>query len=82
MSVALPSRAGTRNSGVAKAVSRGKLVSVTAIAVELDQKLRELDPKTAASVEQLVRDALQLAGPSKANGSSWPTGFWQQIREE
>lgn len=34
---------------------------MTAIAVELDQKLRELDPKTAASVEQLVRDALQLA---------------------
>ena len=34
---------------------------MTAIAVELDQKLRELDPKTAASVEQLVRDALKLA---------------------
>jgi hypothetical protein len=34
---------------------------MTAIAVELDRKLRELDPQTAASVERLVRDALQLA---------------------
>lgn len=32
-----------------------------AIAVELDKKLQSLDPDTAASVEQLVRDALQLA---------------------
>ena len=34
---------------------------MTAIAIELDQKLQSLDPETAASVEQLVRDALQLA---------------------
>jgi uncharacterized protein (DUF2267 family) len=34
---------------------------MTAIAAELDRKLRELDPQTAASVEQLVRDALKLA---------------------
>ncbi|MBA4147035.1 MAG: hypothetical protein H0X66_02895 [Verrucomicrobia bacterium] len=34
---------------------------MTAIAVELDQKLQSLDPETAASVERLVRDALQLA---------------------
>ncbi len=34
---------------------------MTAIAVELDQKLQQLDPMTAASVERLVRDALQLA---------------------
>jgi hypothetical protein len=34
---------------------------MTAIAIELDKKLQSLDPETAASVEQLVRDALQLA---------------------
>ena len=34
---------------------------MNAIAVELDQKLQSLDPDTAASVEQLVRDALHLA---------------------
>ena len=31
------------------------------IAPELDQRLQQLDPVTAASVEQLVRDALRLA---------------------
>lgn len=31
------------------------------IAIELDQTLQNLDPETAASVERLVRDALQLA---------------------
>jgi hypothetical protein len=34
---------------------------MTAIAIELDKKLQSFDPETAASVEQLVRDALQLA---------------------
>lgn len=34
---------------------------MTAIAIELDQKLQTLGPATAASVEQLVRDALRLA---------------------
>ena len=34
---------------------------MTAIALELDQKLQSFDPATAASVERLVRDALQLA---------------------
>jgi hypothetical protein len=39
---------------------------MTAIAAELDWKLRELDPQTAASVEQLVRDALKLAEQTSA----------------
>ncbi len=34
---------------------------MTTIAAELDQRLQQLDPVTAASVEQLVRDALRLA---------------------
>jgi hypothetical protein len=55
---------------------------VKAIAVELDQKLRKLDPETAASVEQLVRDALHLAEKKTTNGSKWPPGFWEQIRAD
>ena len=39
---------------------------MTAIAIELDQKLQKLDPGTAASVERLVRDALQLAEQSRS----------------
>jgi hypothetical protein len=34
---------------------------MTAIAIELDQKLQTFDPETAASVEKLVRDVLELA---------------------
>jgi hypothetical protein len=55
---------------------------VTAIAIELDQKLQNLDPETAASVERLVRDALQLAEKKNANAASWPAGFWQRIRTD
>lgn len=39
---------------------------MTAIAIELDQKLQSFDPETAASVERLVRDALQLAEKKSA----------------
>ena len=55
---------------------------MSGIAAELDQKLRSLDPETAASVEQLVRDALHLAEKRKFSTSSWPPGFWQQIRDD
>ena len=34
---------------------------MTAIAIELDQKIRKFDPETAVSVERLVRGILQLA---------------------
>ena len=42
---------------------------MSAIAIELDQKLQSLDPDTAASVERLVRDALQLAEKSRAGAA-------------
>ena len=40
------------------------------IAVELDRKLQTLDPDTAASVEQIVRDALRLAEKKPAHAAS------------
>ena len=55
---------------------------MSGIATELDQKLRTLDPETAATVERLVRDALQLANARQANGSHWPPRFWEQIRAD
>ena len=39
---------------------------MNATAIELDQKLRTFDPQTAASVEKLVRDALQLAEQTRS----------------
>lgn len=41
---------------------------MNAIAVELDRKLQGLDPETAASVERLVRDALQLVDQRRSAG--------------
>jgi hypothetical protein len=55
---------------------------MTAIALELDRKIQSLDPETAASVERLVQDALQLAERSETAASTWPEGFWRQIRDD
>jgi hypothetical protein len=43
---------------------------MTAIAAELDRKLKSLDPETAASVEQIVRDVLQMAEKKSASPRS------------
>ena len=54
---------------------------MTAIAAELDRKLKSLDPKTAASVEQIVREVLLMA-EKKQNLAAWPAGFWECIRAD
>ncbi len=56
---------------------------MTAIALELDRKLQSLDASTAASVERLVLDALELVDQrKKSTASVWPDGFWSQIRDD
>ena len=47
---------------------------------ELDQQLKQLDRVTAERVEQLVRDALALAGkPTDGTASSrWPDGYFER----
>jgi hypothetical protein len=55
---------------------------MTAIAVELDQKLQTLDPETAASVERLVRDVLHLTEKKMVGATAWPVGFWPSIRAD
>jgi hypothetical protein len=56
---------------------------MTAIALELDRKLQSLDASTAASVERLVLDALDLVDQrKKSTASAWPDGFWSQIRDD
>ena len=42
---------------------------MTAIAIELDQKLQSFDSETAASVERLVREVLQLVERKPASES-------------
>ena len=57
---------------------------MTAIAKELDAKLKSLDAKAASSLEKLVRDALELV--ESQNGASRPTrlpqDFFARISEE
>jgi len=47
------------------------------IAYELDEKLKTLDPDTAASVERLVRDVLTLADAQRKASPGWPAGFFE-----
>jgi hypothetical protein len=56
--------------------------AMTAIAAELDRKLKSLDPETAASVEQIVRDVLQMAEKKQNGLAAWPAGFWERIRAD
>ena len=60
---------------------------MTAIARELDEKLKTLDARAADSLERLVRDALDLINTQ--NGSSaassiahLPADFFKKIAEE
>jgi hypothetical protein len=56
---------------------------VTAIAEQLDKKLRTLDPRAAASLEKLVRDALELveSGNGASRPGSLPPDFFTRISE-
>lgn len=60
---------------------------MTAIAHELDEKLKMLDAKAAFSLEKLVRDALDLIDtgnhtPGTAPTASLPPDFFQRIAKE
>jgi|GEM_PF-3000405 len=61
-------------------LARGILGCMNKIVEELDRRLKQLDRTTAAHVEQLVRDALALAGdsakPSAAN--QWPDDYFDR----
>jgi len=52
---------------------------MTAIAAELDDKLKRLDPVAAQRLTDLVRDAIILveASSTSAKPSSWPAGYFE-----
>ena len=54
------------------------VMTMKAIAEELERRLGQLDPKIAAQVERLVRDALALADGSASLPASggWPAGYF------
>jgi len=57
---------------------------VTAIAQQLDDKLRSLDAKAAASLEKLVQDALELVDSQDQASQSkrLPPDFFRRIAQE
>ena len=59
---------------------------MTAIAHELDEKMKRLDSKAASSLERLVRDVLALIdtqnGSSAQTHNRLPPDFFSRITEE
>ena len=55
---------------------------MTAIARELDEKLKTLDSKAALSLERLVRDALELVNSQNGTATHLPPEFFKKIAEE
>ena len=60
---------------------------MTAIAHELDEKLKLLDAKAASSLEKLVRDALELVDSQNGNAhgtkpARLPSDFFSKIAQE
>ena len=60
---------------------------MTAIAHELDEKLKTLDARAASSLERLVRDALDLVDSQNGNAHAakpgcLPSDFFTKIAQE
>ena len=53
---------------------------MNAIAHELDARLATLDAAKAASLERVVRDAIELASSDTPRLAEWPAGFFDRIR--
>jgi len=58
---------------------------MSVIALELEQTLATLDSQSAAVLERLVRDALDLAKPRKSeadqktvDSNGWPVGYFEE----
>jgi hypothetical protein len=63
----------------------GKIHTMSSVALELEQTLKQLDAQSATLLEQLVRDALALVqqnGAAASGGSvdagGWPVGHFEK----
>lgn len=55
---------------------------MNSIVRELDARLQTLDGITAAALERVVRDAIDLASRQQTPLTTWPEGFFARIRDE
>jgi hypothetical protein len=72
------------NSGIANEAFRRYCWPMSAVVEELDAKLKTLDAKAAASLEKLVRDALELleAQNGRERPDRLPPDFFTRIAHE
>ena len=57
---------------------------MSTVTLDLQATLKELDAESASKLERLVRDAIDLARPSKANttevdANCWPVGHFEKF---
>jgi hypothetical protein len=57
---------------------------MSTLTLDLQATLKELDSESASKLERLVRDAIDLAQPSKAkpvevDAHGWPVGYWEKF---
>lgn len=67
-------------------ISKGlwQLVVMSTLTLDLQAILEKLDSDSASKLERLVRDAIDLAQPSKAkpvevDAKGWPLGYWEKF---
>lgn len=61
-----------------------QIFAMSTLAVGLQTTLKQLDPDSASKLERLVRDAIDLAQPSKTklgavDANGWPVGYWEKF---
>ena len=72
------------DSGVGISDSLWKRPAMSTLTADLQATIAELDPDSASKLERLVRDAMALAQPSKAqpvavDAKGWPVGYWEKF---
>ena len=61
-----------------------QLIVMSTLTLDLQAILEKLDSDSASKLERLVRDAIDLAQPSKASAvevdaKGWPLGYWEKF---
>ncbi len=57
---------------------------MSTLTADLQDTLKKLDPDAASKLERLVRDAMDLAGPTPpkagaVDANGWPLGYWEKF---
>ncbi len=72
------------DSAIGNCVFIWQLSAMSKVTLDLQASLKQLDADSATKLERLVRDAIELAQPSKAkpvdvDAKGWPVGYWEKF---